>query len=397
MNKPITGNLNALMVDDDGYHHDFYTPFMADADISLTIVPDSDSALRIFEHLHITKDPLDVFITDISHPGLPGPELIMKIRDLSDDLTMQGGLRLRHIPIVVNSAFASSDEIARIDPTIPVVMKTHSMEELLKAIDDAVRDFRKRILEDLQHVGIGIRFKGGRYQLYHCYSLRKECGFESRYIDATYDTYRQKAANAYLRLILIEDRHWSAQKAIQEFEYLLNSKKTKESDFQRFFSLHPEFLYQNSYIEHWSEPHLTDKSTGKLLKPDFILKSTFLPDRPWSWQIVDLKKPNVPLISNSKFHATLSHHVHKVVSQLRNYSEYFENPSNLDEINQKFGHQVRKPKLVAVIGRLPKYDQLQSYAKLTSQLFDVSIITYDEILEFRRSQAEWRFRSNIVV
>lgn len=311
-------------------------------------------------------------------------------------MTMQGGLRIRHLPIVVHTASVFHEEIGSIDASIPILMKPEKDYSFLRAIDTVVRDYRDKILAELHHVGIAVQFQGGKFALCHCYAIDKKIGFETKYIDATSQDGPTNATKAYRRLILIVDRHWSAQLAIQEFEFLLNHPGTSERDFQQFFRLHPEFLYQNCFVDHWAEPVLQSRRTGKEYKPDFILKSLFLPDRPWSWKIVELKRADVPLISNSSFHATLSQHVHKVASQLRNYSEYFDDPSNYNEIRTRFGTEIRKPKLVAIIGRLPKDGVLQEYSRLKNQLLDVAIVTYDEVLEFRRSQIEWRTSSGIL-
>ena len=130
MTRSLTSNVVALMVDDDGYANHMYEEIMSWADIDVTVVPDSDRALRAIEAVNISKGPLDVFITDHSHPGLPGPELIKRIRALPDEMTSCGGLRLRHIPIVVHSASQQPDQIKEIDPTIPCLLKPTSIEEL---------------------------------------------------------------------------------------------------------------------------------------------------------------------------------------------------------------------------------------------------------------------------
>ncbi len=162
---------------------------------------------------------------------------------------------------------------------------------------------------------------------------------------------------------------------------------TKEKDFHKFFRLHPEFLYKESSINHWSEPTLVTPE-GKKLKPDFILKSISLPNRPWSWQVVDLKRANAPLFSNKNFHVSLSYHIHRVVQQLRDYLDFFRDPRNKNIIQQQFGYSTIDPRLVAVIGRLPNDRYIGDYDRLKNRILDVSIMTYDEVLEDRRCMVE---------
>ena len=386
------GKIVAFMVDDDAYGHRMYDRLLEDADVALTCFPDSDQALEALHQVHLAKLPLDVFLTDYTHPGLLGPELIRKVRGLPDEWTMQGGLRIRHIPIIMQSASARLDDINKIDDTIPVLQKPFRIEDLIGTIDKEVRGYRDRILNDLHHVGFAVTWQGGRMSLCQCYAIDTSKGFETKYFSAISPHETDGPAKAYWRLVVIEDRQWSAEQAVAEFEVLLNSDKTRERDFQRFFQLHPEFLYQNCFIDHWAEPQLKDANSGEIIKPDFILKSMMLPDRPWSWQVIDLKRHNVPLLSSRRFHAGLSHYVHRVVAQLRDYSEYFDNPANRHEVERRFGSFLAKPKLVAIIGRIPKDGQLEQFARLRSRLLDVSITTYDEILEFRRCQVERRRR-----
>ena len=56
----LTNNLVALMLDDDGYRQGFYPALMSRADISASVVPDSDAALREFDRINFSKQPLDV-------------------------------------------------------------------------------------------------------------------------------------------------------------------------------------------------------------------------------------------------------------------------------------------------------------------------------------------------
>src|SRR5215831_14834570 len=91
---------------------------------------------------------------------------------------------------------------------------------------------------------------------------------------------------------------------------------------------------------------------------------------------------------NSQFHRSLSHHVTKVVTQLRDYGEYFADPRHQETLRQRFGGVVPQPKLVGLIGRLPSQDARERYTLLRTRLTDVALTTYDEILEFRRARVE---------
>lgn len=392
----VLSRLQALWLDDSDSIWGYFSEAMAIADIDATTVRDSEAALQRIRQICMARGILDVFITDFVHPGIWGAELIARIRSLPDEMTVQGGLRVRHIPIVVFTGQGSEfvdEQIRAVDSSVPIVSKPAKPEDLLRAIDSVIRDYRERILAELHNVGIAIRIEGGRCSLMRCFSLGEKQPIETKYLSADAADGVASATHGFRRLVLVCDRNWSASRAVLELEYLLNERHAGEKELQRFFRLHPEFLLQNGSLEHWAEPVLRDRSSGTTIRPDFILKSMFLPERPWSWQIVDLKGPDVPLVVRRSFHATLSQHVHRVVSQLRNYSDYFSKPCNQDEIAAKFGTTLQHPKLVAVIGRLPRGESLQPYTDLRGRVMDVALITYDEILEFRRSQVEWRNQS----
>jgi hypothetical protein len=192
----------------------------------------------------------------------------------------------------------------------------------------------------------------------------------------------------YSRLVLIADRPKVAEIALARFEELLNYPHVTEKDFQLFFQLHPEFLLRDEYDSFWAEPILRSPTTGNMIRPDFILQPHGKHDTPWNWAVLDLKRPDVPLIANNRFHADFSKHVYRVLTQLKDYGDFFSDPRNHEMLCQRFGGIIPQPKLTAVIGRLPARDR-DRYAILQGRLQGVSITKYDEIIEFRKSKVAW--------
>lgn len=385
-----TTQLHALLVEDEPSICAVYQTIFSSFDISLTIVHDGDHALSALSQLYLGGLPLDLLITDHNHRGVRGIDLIRKVCGLPDEWTLRGGLRIRHIPIILQSGVASTLQAEDLRKTVPFLEKPYKIQELLHTMDRVLRQYREEILQELHYVGLAITWKAGQLRISPCYALDKRKALESKHFVISNWAELDKTASAYCKLLLLEDRQWSAEIAIAEFESLINSPRTVEHDFQRFFRLHPEFLYQTCFIDHWAEPHLRDRESGKVYKPDFILKAMALPDRPWAWQVVDLKRHNVPVLANKHFHEDFSHYIQRAITQLRDYSQYFVNPANRDDIEDKFGASVLRPKLTAVIGRLPKQTEVSRFAELRERILDVSITTYDEILEIRRSRIEFQ-------
>lgn len=369
------------------------------ADIIPEFVNSFEAAESLLVELQNSGKPIDaVYIARMPFVNLPDGStfsidnrvvsFIKWIRNLSDSILTRDGIRVRKLPIVASyhSSLNIVDEINEIDENISVLSDTVTYEDILKEIFKTIRLFRKKLLEDFHLVGIGIRYEQGIFKLHRCYSFTKK-GYESEFIDLEKGGIVGKSASTYIKLLAIEDHEWNARQSILQFEYLLNSSKTNEKDFQNFFSSHPEYLAFNyKSFEYWSEPILKEEPSGEIIKPDFLLKPASVTVYPWEWRLIDLKKHNVPILTNVKSRPTLSQEVHKVVSQLKDYSKYFDNPANRKSIENRFGGPIKKPNIMAVIGRIPDDELWEVYSERKSDQSNVTIVTYDEILEFRKLQ-----------
>ena len=124
-----------------------------------------------------------------------------------------------------------------------------------------------------------------------------------------------------------------------------------------------------------------------MIRPDFVLQPSGERRNTWNWTVVDLKRPDVTLFASPRFHMRLSAQVNGLITQLRDYADFFADPRNFDEPRKRFGGVVPKPNLVGIIGRLPT-DHRDEYAVLRSRSEGVSITTFDEVLELRRYQVD---------
>jgi len=116
-------------------------------DIDLVFVSDGNQAIDVIRDLHTGHQHFDVFVTDYAHPpGPDGIELIRWIRALPDDLTMRGGLRIKDLPIVVQSGNTSAASAEDVASDVYLLRKPFRLEDLTATIDLAVRQFRERIL-----------------------------------------------------------------------------------------------------------------------------------------------------------------------------------------------------------------------------------------------------------
>jgi hypothetical protein len=170
---------------------------------------------------------------------------------------------------------------------------------------------------------------------------------------------------------------------------MINAPSLDERNFQRFFQRHPQFLLAYQYDTYWAEPRLTSRTAARRISPDFVLQPVGGRENGWNWNIVDLKRHNVPLLTGRSGRANLSSHVHRVVTQLQNYRAFFEDPRNHQSLGNRFGGVRPSPKLTAIIGRLPiSPDDRAEFSTLVRRIPDVEIRSYDEVLLLRKASVD---------
>jgi CheY-like chemotaxis protein len=383
----LQSNLSGLVVEDEPMISEIIVLTLRrilDAQVAHQCLTNA-SALSCLEREFITAAPLDFITTDINHPGGSGIDLIRAVRSLPDSAVVSRCLRARHIPIVVVSAVVDHPslqaELRKIDSSIRFISKPFSYDELARQIVESVGEYRHRVLADFHALGLAIFWDGDRYRLGGAYELPPY--LESEFVVGSPD----HAGRGYTRLVMLDSHLDRARMSVTIFEGLINDRRTLERDFQAFFERHPEFLLEDQFDSYWAEPRLQSLGTGKVIRPDFVLQPIGARTNPWSWRIIDLKGHDVEMIANRKFHADLSRRVHRVIAQLRDYGEFFEDPRNQHVLFEKFGGVKPTPNLMAIIGRLPK-SELDLYSRLRGRLTDVVIKTYDEVLEFRKAKIE---------
>ena len=165
-------------------------------------------------------------------------------------------------------------------------------------------------------------------------------------------------------------------KTMWSLEDLLNKGNLKERDLQSFLKNRPEILPSLGYsIAH---PHLTLNShDGTQLIPDFILE---LPDG-MGFDIMDLKLPTANVVARQPY-ARASYELMKAVAQLKKYEKFFDDIKNSREFEQKYGLVPFKPELIIVMGRSEQFRSADERLEVLSQIGDVELITWDEVLKY---------------
>lgn len=376
-------DIHGLVVFNDPDICELVESMLRDAHIAVTVARAGDEAIRVLDNMVAFRRPLDLVLTELVLPGKSGIEIIKRVRNAHDDEALAGGFRLRHIPVILTSSHLQSDY--RLDEAAALhaayIEMPFTVEPLLKLISTCLSNYRHAILEDFQRSGRALFWKEGRFQVAH--TLRPRAA-EGKYWSGlmTPDT-----LGRYAKLVMMCEGWLFADSAVSEFEYLLNQPKTTERNLQAFFKQHPEFL-DREHDSYWSEPLLKSIAGSSIIRPDFVLQRRGQRELPWTWKIVDLKRPRSRLMSNQRFHPTLSSEVYHLKRQLEDYGRFFEDPTNAELLKRKFGGVVPRPQLAGLIGRVPS-GQFERFSDLRKDLAGVTIATYDEILETRREHVTW--------
>ena len=138
------------------------------------------------------------------------------------------------------------------------------------------------------------------------------------------------------------------QEAINEFEYLINSSKTNEDDFQNFFERNPEFVLNDDYKQ--AHSHITlAKEDNKSLIPDFVLEPI---NQDEFCDLLEIKLPSAKTYIMKKSREHFSAAITEAAAQLRTYRDYFNEEKNRNKFKETYPSlKVYKPKMFIIIGR----------------------------------------------
>lgn len=162
--------------------------------------------------------------------------------------------------------------------------------------------------------------------------------------------------------------------ATEELEDLINSGAT-EAQLQEFFERYPDFLTGHEYVS--AHSHLVLRSDDRKLIPDFMLE----PANPRQFcDVMELKLPTARLVVERGGRSRLSSALLDVSAQLREYSEYFDTPGNRQRIQDAYGLNVFRPRMLAVIGLRQNIDPL-ALRRAENELPFITIRTYDDLIE----------------
>lgn len=158
----------------------------------------------------------------------------------------------------------------------------------------------------------------------------------------------------------------------------------RETTIGEFIKLHPEIVKNAFKTDHFEyEPYLDwlehdGTCTDAAINPDLLVKRN-----DGYYDIYDLKtalldKQSVTKASRKR--RRFIDYVEEGISQLANYREYFEYPKNVALAKQKYGIEVKDPRLVLVVGSWENVD-IDKVNQACRKYQNVDVIDYDTVCQ----------------
>ncbi len=166
------------------------------------------------------------------------------------------------------------------------------------------------------------------------------------------------------------------QDEIEELEELINSPTTREKDFQKFCEKYPHFFRRWDYRDGYPHVYL-DTNTHQLI-PDFILTDVRLQKA----AIVELKLAKPQIIRRQLNRDRFAAAVMEARAQLMRYRNWFRDTNNRRTLKKLVGMEIYEPHLAVIIGRTSEFRDEYDRQTLLSDMKDIEIVTYDDILAF---------------
>jgi|HubBroStandDraft_6_1064221.scaffolds.fasta_scaffold03031_5 hypothetical protein len=319
------------------------------------------------------EGPVPVLSTEFESAA----KFVADVRSLESFYAMRDGRKWNSIPIIVMVSSVFSNFTIEESLNAIVIEIEHPASDL-GVIQKVVADYRRKLLDELDNLGLLVSYENGRYRVGPALSPHDRSAEGHLY----YGRADQRQGGKYFT---IDRDEYGIQFETELFEALINNPNVSEPDLQRFFVEHPHFLSAASLMQAVPMPHVRlQDGSGKILIPDFVMKPIVALQRDSNWEVLDLKLPQAKLLAGPADHRGFSAQVMHAMNQVKDYKDYFENPANAADVQSKLGHRLQHPRLAVLIGRMPPPEEVELLEKAQARDLEVRVVTYDEILEAQR-------------
>ncbi len=241
---------------------------------------------------------------------------------------MTDGRKWNSLPFIAVLSAALIDTQIPQSLDISVLMERPRPELTLTEIERIFQEYRERLLDELDNLGLLVSYDHGRYRVGPALTPR-----ERQAEGAFYYGPADQSGSRVGKYYTVDRDVYGIQYEVEKFEALINTPKVSERQLQEFFVEHPHFLVATRLLQ--ALPHVPLKdSSGKLLIPDFVLKPIVAAQRDSNWEILDLKLPQAKLLAGPRDHGRFSRDVLQAITQVKDYKDYFGDPANSETIRR---------------------------------------------------------------
>jgi dCTP deaminase len=161
--------------------------------------------------------------------------------------------------------------------------------------------------------------------------------------------------------------------ALREFEDLIEAPDIREAEIQRFLEAYPEFITGFDYVE--AIPHVVlELEAGSRRIPDFVLR----PIGSDPCDLLEVKRPALPVITNVAGRPVLSRAAAAGVAQLLEYADIVRSSSVQERVRRRYGLEIAYPRLQLLVGRIRGVSA--AAIRQAAWATGVDVRTYDDLL-----------------
>lgn len=323
-------------------------------------------------------------MADADTVGFYGDNLLEKalrlasdVRTLPESCAMRDGRKWKSIPFVIFSNVLASSrmmDFAQCQNNAQVYPVT-TPSAAIAAIQAIVDKHHDEVLADYRSLGILIRFDKGRVQIGPAMQRRNK-HVESEFYYSPAD--RRKNSG----WVTIRRDNEGLRQDVELFQLLLE-RGASETEMQTFFEEHPAILMEaRAGIPISHSPNFVRPKNNK---PDFAFSPILGPEVESSLELLELKCPTEKILNRGD-HRGFEAKVTYAINQVRDYERYMRDASNFQATLRAFGYLPEKTNRAVLIGRAPTRDEDIEMWQLRKREVDVTVVTYDEILQTQANQ-----------
>jgi hypothetical protein len=177
--------------------------------------------------------------------------------------------------------------------------------EATAQLRDVVEAYWRRVVAELEDIGFLLRYEAGRLVVTTAFNAPA---------DTAHLLYHSGAAPRRGRVLTLRRNSEAARADVEAFEAIINNLEVTEARIHAFLEGHPDFLAERGALQPLSHIRLTS-ADGRVLVPDFVLRPVVSLWRDLNWKVLDLKKPQVPLLVGPARRRRLSAEIHAAIRQ----------------------------------------------------------------------------------